>query len=133
VIIVRDQSSIPHIQSPAIRALVQQRIQDLQAQGFDLADVGFIVVLEVGDTLDELVTQIGFNPLCNRHTGLRYDQPGYSPSFEFVQAFQDCFDLVFVLDDTGYGLEVIVPIEQGIDADLLTLCRRYALPPQETP
>jgi len=133
VIIVRDQTSIAHIHSPAIRALVQQRIQDLQAQGFDLGDVGYIVVLEVGDTLDDFVSQIGFSPLCNRHTGLRYDQPGYSPSFELVQAFPECFELVFVLDDTGYGVEVIVPIEQGIDTNLLTLCRRYALPPQVTP
>jgi len=132
VIIVRDQTSIAHIQSAAIRSLVQQRIQDLQAQGFDLADVGLFVVLEVGDTLDDFVSQIGFNPLCNRHTGLRYDQLGYSPSFEFVQAFPDCFELVFVLDDTGYGVELIVPIEEGIDTDLLTLCRRYALPPQVT-
>jgi len=133
VIIVRDQTSIPNIHSSTIRALVQQRIQDLQAQGFDLADLGFIVVLEVGDTLDDFVSQIGFNPLSNRHTGLRYDQPGYSPAFEFVQVFPDCFEMVFVLDDTGYGVEVIVPIEQGIDTDVLTLCRRYALPPQETP
>jgi len=133
VIIVRDQTAIAHIHSPAIRALVQQRIQDLQAQGFDLAEVGYIVVLEVGDTLDDFVSQIGFNPLCNRYTGLRYDQPGYSPAFEFVQTFPECFELVFVLDDTGYGVEVIVPIEQGVDTDLLTLCRRYALPPQVTP
>jgi len=133
VIIVREQTSIAHIHSSTIRALVQQRIQDLQAQGFDLAEVGYIVVLEVGDTLDDFVSQIGFYPLCNRHTGLRYDQPGYSPSFELVQAFPECFELVFVLDDTGYGVEVIVPIEQGIDTDLLTLCRRYALPPQVTP
>ena len=31
-----------------------------------------------------------------------------------------------VLDDTGIGVEIFVPKEEGIDPDLIAMCRMYA-------
>ena len=76
--------------------------------------------------IEAIHAQVGFNILHNRFTGVRYDQPGFTPSFEFVEVFPACYDMVFIMDDSGYGVEVFVPKEVGIDTGLTAMCSVYA-------
>lgn len=125
-------TNIEHILDPAIRDLVRQRIDDLGGTAFDSGTLGYFLVIEVGDTLDAVHAQVGFDLLCNRFTGIRYDQAEFSPSFEFVEELPTCYDMVFILSDDGYGLEVLIPKTEGIDKDLLAMCQRYVLKPQDS-
>lgn len=130
--IVRDLQSTYHISNTAIRDLVRQRIYDLGGEAFDADTLGYFVVIEATDTIDAISAILGFNILHNRFTGIRFDATGYIPSFEFIEEFPSCFDMVFVLDDSGFGVELFVPKEEGIDTDLLAMCRMFAfLSPQE--
>ena len=133
--IVRDLPTIDQISNPAIKELVQQRIDDLGGVAFDSNELGYFLVVEAGDTTEAIRTQVGFNILHNRFTGIRFDATGFNPSFEFIEEFVSCYDMVFVLDDTGIGLEVFVPKEEGIDSDLTAMCRMYAYkaPPEDAP
>lgn len=124
--VIRDPASAAQIANPQIRRLVEQRIDDLGQEPFDLATLGYFIIVEPGDTLDAIDAQLGFPILCNRWTGIRFGQPGFDPSFEFVEEFSGCFEMVFILDDSGFGIEVFVPKAAGIDSDLLMLCQRYA-------
>ena len=108
MIIVRDIHSIQHISDIAIRELVQQRIDDLGGDDFDSASLGYILVVQSGDTLEALNAQLGFDPLCNRLTDIRHDQSGFAPWFEFVEEFPSCFDAVFILSDDGFGVELFI-------------------------
>ena len=130
--VIRDPASTAQIANPEIRRLVEQRIYDLgkpdgTEEPFDLAALGYFIVVDPGDTLDAIDAQMGFPILCNRWTGIRFDQPGFTPSFEFVEQIHGCFDMVFILDDSGYGIEVFIPSE-GVNPDLLAMCQRYAMP-----
>ena len=78
--------------------------------------------------LDTINTQIGLNILANRFTGIRYDEVGYTPSFEFIEEFPACYELVFILDDSGYGIDIFISKGTGVDPDLLAMCQRYATP-----
>ena len=127
MIVVHSKSDIPRISNVAIRVLVQQRIDALHGDGFDIADLGYFLIIEPGDTAEAIDAQVGFPILCNRYTGLRWDQPGFTPSFEFVEEFETAFDLVFVMSDDGAGVEVLVPKVEGVEPELLAMCRRYAL------
>lgn len=133
--IIRDLETSHQIRNPAIRALVQQRINDLGGAGFDADAIGYFLVFEAGDTIEAIYAQVGFNILHNRFTGVRYDGPGFTGSFEFIEEFASCFDMVFVLDDSGIGIEMFVLKEEGIDADLMAMCRMYAYsaPPEDAP
>lgn len=131
MIVVRDTSTISHISSPSIRSLVQRRIDDLGGDRFDSAALGYFMVIEAGDSLEDIQAQIGFDIVRNRHTGIRYDQAGFTPSFEFVEAFPACYDMVIVLGDDGNGIEVFVPIEQGVPTELLSMCRDHAFPSED--
>ena len=135
MIVVRDLSTIDQISNPAIRELVQQRINDLGGESFDSNELGYFLVVESSDTLEALSAQLGFDMLRNRFTGIRFNATGFTPSFEFIEEFQACYDMVFVLDDTGIGVEIFVPKEEGIDPDLIAMCRMYAYtaPPEDAP
>lgn len=136
MIVVRDLQSILQISNPAIKELVQQRINDLGGETFDADAIGYFLVIEAGDTIEAIHAQVGFNILHNRFTGVRYDHPGFTGSFEFIEAIPACcYDMVFVLDDSGNGIEILVPLEEGIDADLTAMCRMYAYqaPPEVVP
>ena len=135
MIVVRDHSTIDQISNLQIRELVQQRINDLGGEAFDSNELGYFLVVESSDTLEALSAQLGFDMLRNRFTGIRFNATGFTPSFEFIEEFPACYDMVFVLDDTGIGVEIFVPKEEGIDPDLIAMCRMYAYtaPPEDSP
>ena len=133
MIVVRDQSNIDQISNPAIRELVQQRINDLGGEAFDSNELGYFLVVEAGDSIEAIRATVGFYILHNRFTGIRFNATGFTPSFEFIEEFPACYDMVFVLDDTGIGVEIFVPKEERIDPDLIAMCRMYAYtaPPED--
>ena len=126
--IIHDLLSTMQISDRAIRKLVQQRIDDLGGDKFDAVVLGYFLIVEPGDNLDSINTQIGFNILANRFTGIRYDEVGYTPSFEFIEEFPSCFEIVIILDDSGYGIDIFISKGTGVDPDLLAMCQRYATP-----
>ena len=135
MIVVRDHSSTQEIKHSHIKQLVRQRINDLGGESFDSNELGYFLVVESSDTLEALSAQLGFDMLRNRFTGIRFNDTGFTPSFEFIEEFPACYDMVFVLDDTGIGVEIFVPKEEGIDPDLIAMCRMYAYtaPPEDSP
>ena len=98
---------------------VSNEIKDLRAGSVELEESG---------SLNTINTQIGFNILANRFTGIRYDEVGYTPSFEFIEECSACYELVFILDDSGYGVDIFISKGTGVDPDLLAMCQRYATP-----
>ena len=125
--IIRDLLSTLQISDTAIRTLVQQRIEDLGGDQFDAAELGYFLIIEPGDSLDTISAQFGFNILASRFTGIRWDQPGFTPSFEFVEEFSACYEMVFILDDSGYGIDIFISNATGVDPDLLAMCQQYAV------
>ena len=126
--IMHDLLSTMQISDPEIRKLVQHRIDELGGDKFDAAVLGYFLIIEPGDSIDAITTQIGVNILANRFAGIRYDEVGFTPSFEFVEEFPACYELVFILDDSGYGIDIFISKGTGVDPDLLAMCQRYATP-----
>lgn len=131
--IIRDPADVATIQDSSIRRLVEQRIFDLgkpdgPKEPFDLAALSYFVIVEAGDSIATIDAQLGFSVLANRFSGIRFGQPGFVPSFEFVEEFSGCFEMVFIISDDGFGIEVFVPKTAGITTELLEMCQRYATP-----
>jgi hypothetical protein len=126
VIVVRNLQSTHQISNLAIKALVQQRINDIGREAFDSEDVGYFIVVEATDTIAAINAQVGFDILRNGFTGIRFDEPGYGRFFEFIEEFSSCYDMVIVISDDGFGVELFIPKIEGVDPDLLAMCRMYA-------
>ncbi|MBP8285450.1 MAG: hypothetical protein KAX57_01280 [Rhodoferax sp.] len=93
---------------------LRQLISDTFARVADCPEIlGYILIVELGDTLANLDAQLGFPILANRH--------------ESVLEHTHWYELVYVLGQDGFGIEVFVP--KGIDLpELLAMCRLYAVP-----
>jgi hypothetical protein len=94
----------------------------------DLAYLLQVVVLQAGEGLADLEGPMGFSIGHCRSTGVAFDTDGFCPAWEVIDAHGRWFELTFVLSDDGAGVVVFVPMTA--DAELLALCRRYAVPSQ---
>lgn len=98
---------------------LRQLITDTFARVADCPEIlGYVLVIEVGDTIADLDTQLGFSILDNRH--------------EFIVEHANWYELVYVLGQDGAGLELFV--QKAIDqTELLAMCVEQALPPETMP
>ena len=127
-----DKNSVASIGNPEMRCLVELRIQELVEFDPDAAPslLAKFIVMEAGDRLDELDAQLGFPILTNRWTGVRFGQVGFTPSWEVLEEHRTCYEMVFVLSDDGYGVELFIPKHPSMDSELLSMCAEFSLPAQ---
>ena len=126
MLVINDPSSLSQVNDPAVRALIQRRIDEY---GSD-AGLATFVVVEPGDPLGALDAQLGFPILTNRFDGSRYGDPGFSPSFELAEDHGGFYEVLLILADWGDGVLVLIPKHPGVHPQLLQLCAEYAVPLQ---
>ncbi len=96
---------------------------------YNADELGYFLIVEQGDSVAIINAQIGFDILSNRWTGIRYDQPDYTQSFECLDEHAGYYEMVFIISDDGFGIEVFIP--KAIDIpDLLAMCAKFAVPGQ---
>lgn len=104
-----------HVHDPELQQLISQVFANVS----DCPEIlGFILVVEPGDTIASIDAVLRFSILANRH--------------EFIQEHANCYELVYVLGQDGSGLEVFVP--KNIDLpELLAMCMAHTLPAESMP
>ena len=129
--VIRAAAEAGELPDEDVRVLVQQRITMLsEDESYDPAIHGYFIVIEAHDSTDAVDQHLGFSVLSNRWDGTHFRQPTFTPSFEMIEEHKGCYEVVFVLSDSGYGVIVFVPKEH-VDPDLLAMCRAYAIRTQE--
>lgn len=113
--IIRDLAGAVEIPDLAIRNLVLERIAAIADDSpFDSTVHGYFVVVEAGDSLEAINARVGLDLL--------------SRTVEILDDCGVCWSLLYILDDSGYGIELFVPKTEGAPPELLALCRSYAHP-----
>jgi hypothetical protein len=127
--VLRDPSDIAVIPYPGIRELILQRLTELNLdEPYD--QFGGFIVVEPGDTAASLEAECG----CLITTGLfgeeKFGDPDFMPCFEWLEhhAQANCYEMLFIMSDDGFGTALFVPDEPDIDPELLSFCREYATP-----
>ena len=135
MLVLRDPALASHITDPGIRSLVEQRFTEiLGGEPYDYDLHGYSIVVEQGDTVAALEKETNYPLLGSLFDDSRYGDPDFSPSYEALEEHAGCYEMVFILNDEGFGFTVFVPKIEGIDVDLLAMCVRYAAPaPALTP
>lgn len=119
-----DTASITNLE---LRTCIEKTISDLiEDYQYDLDVLGYFLIVESGDSLATLNAQLGFDILANRFSGIFFDQPGYTQSFEVLDEHANWFEMVFIVDDSGFGIEVFIPKTIDIP-DLLAMCQKFAV------
>ena len=110
------------IANPELRHLITKTFREIN----DPDVLGYCLIVEPGDSLEDLKQQMGFPILANRFSGIEFGQPDFVPSFEILVEHAHCYEMVFIISDDGYGIEVFIPKDTGIHPDLLAMCLQYA-------
>jgi hypothetical protein len=129
MIILRNPTTLTCITDPDIRSLVEQRFSEIYADGtYDYALLGYMIVVEPGDSVESLEKESSCPILHNLFDDACFGDPDFSPSFEILEEHTSCYEMVFILSDDGFGICIFIPKAGGIDTDLLAMCAQYATP-----
>ena len=130
---IRGPDQARRIDDPAIRRLVEQRFIDVcNGELYDPEIHGEMIVAEPGDTLTSLEGQSGCPIATNLFDECRFPDPDFVPVCEIIEEHATCYEMVFILNDDGFGVDFFIPKQPGIDPELLAMCAIYAvLAPQQ--
>lgn len=129
--VLRDPSLANTIEDEALRALVAQRFVEIaQDEPYDPDICGYFIVTEPGDSVTALEKETGCTILGSVFRDACFGETDFSPCFEFLEEHERpaCYEVVFILNDGGFGIGLFIPKVPGMDQQLLDFCRAYAVP-----
>lgn len=94
----------------ALLLLTLERIT--QGEPYEASTHGFFLIVETEEGFDAIGDAIG--------------RPVDYNSWEYLEEHADCYELVCVLSDDGFGVVVIVPKGVAVDSGLALLCTQGA-------
>lgn len=128
MVVITDETQTTAISNLPLRQLVEQRISERNEYCSEAPDeLGPIIVLEPGDSPDDLKKITGFSIIEGPFDDSRFGDENFAPSFEFAESHGDhLFELVYIVSDGGYGYDIFIQNAAGIDPVLLAFCQAYA-------
>jgi hypothetical protein len=119
--------SLRRLTVKGLQELLTKRVDQLTEDGGDdVSEFAYFLIVRPGDTPSDVETELGFPILTNLVDGVRFGDPEFEPSWEWIMRHEGWFELVYVLSDDGFGWVVFVQDDEATDADLLAVCREYA-------
>jgi len=139
MIVLRDPATTSQISDPYIHELVALRFaQVLAGEPYDYDRHGYMVVVEPGDTVEQLEQEIGLPILHGLFDDVPFGDPDFTPYFDILEEHSNeistggialrIYEMVFISNDDGFVTTVFVPACEGIPGDLLAMCRSFATP-----
>ena len=139
MIVLRDPQATSQITDPYIRDLVALRwSQVLAGEPYDYDRHGYMVVVEPGDTVEQLEQEIGLPLLHGLFDDIPFGDDDFTPCFEILEEHTyenaiSIYEMVFISNDDGAATALFIADTEGIDADLLAMCRSFATPAVNMP
>ena len=125
---IRGPTDVSHISDPHLQRLIHERLIQLSAaEPYDPQAHGELYVAEEGDTAETLEMATGVFIITNPFDGLRFGQPDFTHTCEFIEEHPACFELGFVMSDES-AVAIIVPKHKSIDPELTAFCTAFAVP-----
>ncbi len=109
---------------PQLKNLLSDRVHDWTALG--LLDFTTLVLIEVGDTDASIIEELAFSPLVNPLDGKRFGMEGFVLPFDYFEDHGGWFELIVTVGNDGFAFVLFVRDREGVDPELLTMCRSHA-------
>ena len=119
MIVLRDPQATSQITDPYIRDLVSLRwSQILAGEPYDYDRHGYMVVVEPGDTVEQLEQEIGLPILHGLFDDVPFGHDDFTPCFDILEEHSyeqhRIYEMVFISNDDGFATTVFVPACEGI-------------------
>ena len=121
MLILKSPSSFDSITDPDILKLVKLRHSQLGDEMF-----GSLIIVEIGDTVEDIENEIGFCILTNLFDDVRFPDPDFAPCFEVLEDHGGCYEMLFIFGDGDDAIEIFIP-KTGVDPLLLAMCSQFAV------
>jgi hypothetical protein len=133
MLILRDPAATSQITDPYIHELVSLRwSQILAGESYDYDRHGYMVIVESGDTVEQVEQETSLAILHGLFDDVPYGDPDFTPCFDILEEHtyekRRIYEMVFISNDDGFATTVFVPAAEGIPTDLLAMCRSFATP-----
>jgi hypothetical protein len=129
MILIYDRASASAVSArnldPPMRAALEAELALLTAGEHDLTDWTDIALIQPGDSEDDIGREVGFSPLIDPISNVRFGTPGFEPGWDHLSLHGGVFRLVFTFGST-FATILLIPNDAS---PLATLCRRHS----ETP
>lgn len=130
MVIITNPVQIAVITDTSLRQLIERRIQEIsECCPWDADELGPMIVVEPGDTAEDLQAIMGFSILESIFDDSHFGDEEFAPSFDFAEIVgEDLYELVYVISDGGYGYDIFIPNLPGLDPVIRSFCQTYAIP-----
>ena len=133
MLILHDPAATSQVTDPSIHELVSLRFRQILAgEPYDYDRHGYMVIVESGDTVEQLEQEIGLPLLRSLFDDLPYGDPDFTPCFDILEEHINgntrIYEMVFIGNDDGAATAIFVANTEGIPSDLLAMCRSFATP-----
>jgi len=113
--LIRSTVEADTIADTSIRKLIIERIETIADDSpFETTVHGYFLMVESGDTLEAINLLVGFDVL--------------SKPVEILESHESCWSALYIIDDSGYGIELFITKADDIDCMLTTWLKTHALP-----
>ena len=119
MLILKSPSSFDSITDPDILKLVKLRHSQLGDEMF-----GSLIIIEIGDTVEDIENEIGFFVMTNLFDDVRFPDPDFAPCFEVLEDHGGCYEMLLILGDDA--IEIFSP-KTCVDPLLLAMCSQFAV------
>lgn len=109
--------------TPKLRGLLERRIN--QCERDQLIELTHFLVIQPGDTEEDIQQEVGFSPLVNPVDRGRYPSRFFQPFWDWLQAYDGWFELILTVGNSGFAYVLLIENAEGVASDLLSLCRAY--------
>lgn len=133
MLVIRQPDDIALIDQYELRLLVSRRFDEL-SEGYTCPaeDMGYFVIVQPGDAVEMIEKETVFPLLKGYFNDAEFGEDGFMSAFEWLAEHPGSYEGVFIYNDAGFGIDVLIPKQAGIDARLLAMCSSFATPEVET-
>lgn len=90
-----------------------------------------VILIEPGDTLQAIDTEMHRGFLTNAYSGKAFGEPGFVPAFETLEEHLTLYEMFFIERGEEAGISILIPKRTDLDHELLALCAANAVPARE--
>lgn len=110
---------------PRLHRLLTDRVEHYRAAG--VLDLTHMLVIEPGNTEQDIADAIDFSPVVNSMDGSRYGSAGFQPYWDGPLWRHDgWFELIVTVGNGGFAFVLLIADADGVLPELLDLCRTNA-------
>lgn len=107
MITIYDEQDAHKLHDTELRTLVDAHLITARENG--LEKLTCIAVVELADSEQTIIDELGFSPLQNPLTETRFGDPNFFPPWDWLELHRGWYEMIFTVGNAGFAFLVFVP------------------------